>query len=132
MPKTLTPKLALTAVLALAFSGLTISAAPATNTVEINSRIIMRSNFPAFHGRVKSPNEACVDNRLVKLFKKKSLGGDRKLLGKTHTDEKGKWEVIVDPLSSGAYWAVVKQREEGTAGTTFVCLRDKSKRAVID
>ena len=46
MPKTLTPKLALTAVLALAFSGLTISAAPATNTVEINSRLIMRQTFP--------------------------------------------------------------------------------------
>ena len=131
MPKTLVPKLALTAVVALAFSGLTISAAPATNTVEIGSRIIMRPNFPAFHGRVKSPNDACVDNRLVKLFKKKRSGG-RKLLGKTHTDEVGKWEVIVDPLSSGSYRAVVKQRAEGTAGTIFVCRRDKSKRAVID
>ena len=131
MPKTLIPKLALTAVVALAFSGLTIGAAPATNTVEIGSRIIMRPNFPAFHGRVKSPNDACVDNRLVKLFKKKRSGG-RKLLGKTHTDEVGKWEVIVDPLSSGSYRAVVKQRAEGTAGTIFVCRRDKSKRAVID
>ncbi len=131
MPRTLIPKLALAAVIALAFSGLTISAAPATNTVEIGSRIIMRPNFPAFHGRVKSPNDACVDNRLVKLFKKKRSGG-RKLLGKTHTDEVGKWEVIVDPLSSGSYRAVVKQRAEGTAGTIFVCRRDKSKRAVVD
>ena len=131
MPKTLTRKLALTAVLALAFSGVTISAAPAANTVEIDSRIIMRQTFPAFHGKVKSHNEACVDNRLVKLFKKKRSGG-RKLLGKTHTDEEGKWEVIVDPLSSGVYRAIVKQRSEGTAGTTFVCLRDKSKRAVVD
>ena len=131
MPKTLTRKLALTAVLALAFSGLTISAAPATNTVEINSRLIMRPNFPAFHGRVKSPNNACEDNRLVKLFKKKRSGG-RKLLGKTHTDSAGHWEVIVDPLSSGVYRAVVKQRAEGTAGTIFVCLRDKSQRAVVD
>ena len=131
MPRTLIPKLALAAVIALAFSALTISAAPATNTVEIGSRIIMRPNFPAFHGRVKSPNDACVDNRLVKLFKKKRSGG-RKLLGKTHTDEVGKWEVIVDPLSSGSYRAVVKQRAEGTAGTIFICRRDKSKRAVVD
>ena len=92
MPKTLTPKLALAAVLALAFSGLAISAAPAKNTVEINSRIILRSNTPAFHGKVKSPKEACLDNRLVKLFKKKSNAGDRKLLGKTHTNENGKWD----------------------------------------
>jgi hypothetical protein len=40
--------------------------------------------------------------------------------------------VIVDPLSSGAYLAVVKQREEGTAGTIFVCLRDKSKIVGVD
>ena len=131
MPRTLTRKLALTAVLALVLSGLTISAAPATNTVEINSRLIMRPNFPAFHGRVKSPNNACVDNRLVKLFKKKRSGG-RKLLGKTHTDLEGKWEIIVDPLISGSYRAVVKERAEGTAGTTFVCLRDKSKLSVVD
>jgi hypothetical protein len=131
MPKSLTRKLALTAVLALVFAGLAISAAPATNTVEINSRIIMRETFPAFHGRVKSPNDACEDNRLVKLFKKKP-SRDRKLLGKTFTDEEGKWEIIVDPLTSASYRAVVKQREEGTAGTLFVCLRDKSKRVVVD
>ena len=131
MPKSLTRTLALTAVLALVFSGLAISAAPATNTVEINSRLIMRPNFPAFHGRVKSPNNACEDNRLVKLFKKKP-SRDRKLLGKTFTDEEGKWEIIVDPLSSASYRAVVKERSEGTAGTTFVCLRDKSKLAVVD
>lgn len=131
MSRTLAPKLVLTAVLALALSGLAISAAPARNTVEIDSEIIMRPNFPAFHGKVKSSNDACVENRLVKLFKKKRSGG-RRLLGETHTNSAGKWAVIVDPLSSGVYRAVVKQRSEGTAGTTFVCLRDKSQRAVVD
>ena len=131
MPSTLTPKLALAAILALVGSGLAISAANATNTVEIDSQIILRETFPAFHGKVTSSNEACVQNRLVKLFKKKRSGG-RKLLGKTHTDSAGRWEVIVDPLSSGVYRAVVKQRAEGTAGTIFVCLRDKSQRAVVD
>ena len=131
MPRMLTPKLALTAVLALAVSALAVTAAPATNTVEINSSVIMRQNFPAFHGKVKSSNEACVQNRLVKLFKKRRNGG-RGLLGKTHTNSDGKWKVIVDPLKSGVYRAVVKRRAEGTAGTTFVCLRDSSKRAVVD
>jgi hypothetical protein len=131
MSRTLTPMLVPTAVLALVFSGLAISAASAGNTVEIDSRIVMRPNSPAFHGRVQSSNDACVDNRLVKLFKKRR-NGDRKLLGKTHSDEEGKWDVIVDPLRSGAYRAVVKRREEGTAGTTFVCLSDKSQLAVID
>ena len=131
MSSTLTPKLALTAALALVFSGLAISAAPATNTVEIDSEIVMRTTFPAFHGKVKSSNDACIQNRLVKLFKKRRSGG-RRLLGETHTDLAGKWAVIVDPLSSGVYRAVVKQRSEGTAGTVFVCLRDKSRRAVVD
>ena len=126
-----TRNLAIAAGLTLAFGALTAGIAGATNTVQIDSTIKLRNNFPAFHGKVTSPNQACADNRLVKMFKKKRSGG-RKLLGKTHTDINGKWEVIVDPLSSGAYLAVVKQREEGTAGTIFVCLRDKSKIVGVD
>lgn len=131
MSRTHAPRLALIAVLALVVSGLAVATAPARNTVEIKSRIIMRTSFPAFHGKVKSPNDACVQNRVVKLFKKRRNGG-RRLLGKTHTNNDGKWKVIVDPLSSGAYRAVVKRRAEGTAGTVFVCLRDSSKLAVVD
>ncbi len=126
-----TRKLGLAAVLALAFSGATFGVAGATNTVEIDSQIVLRESFPAFHGKVKSSNAACTQDRRVKVFKKKRSGG-RKLLGKTQTDLNGKWEVIVDPLSSGAYLAVVKQRSEGTAGTVFVCLRDRSQVAVVD
>jgi hypothetical protein len=126
-----TRKLALAAVLALALGAVTAGVAGATNTVQIDSTIKLRNSFPAFHGKVTSSNQACAQNRLVKMFKKKRSGG-RKLLGKTHTDLNGKWEVIVDPLSSGAYLAVVKQREEGTAGTIFVCLRDKSKIVAVD
>jgi hypothetical protein len=102
MPIPLTRKLALIAGLALIYAALTISAAPATNTLKIKSTIVMRQHSPAFHGRVESPNHACVENRLVKLFRKRRNGGLR-LLGKTHSDGAGKWAVIVDRLSSGAY-----------------------------
>ena len=91
----------------------------------------MRETFPAFHGKVTSSNAACTQNRLVKLFKKRQNGG-RKVLGKTDTDLAGKWQVIVDPLKSGLYRSVVKQREEGTAGTIFVCARDKSQQVFVD
>ncbi len=131
MPSAVTPKLVLMAVLAVVVSGSAIGVAGATNTVEIDSEIVLRETFPAFHGKVKSSNVACTQGRLVKLFKKKRSGG-RRLLGKTHTDLAGKWQVIVDPLSSGVYRAVVKQRSEGTAGTIFTCLRDKSSRAIVD
>ena len=72
--------------------------------------------------------QACAQNRLVKMFKKRRNGG-RKLLGKTHTDVNGKWEISSTRSTPGVYLAVVKQREEGAAGTIFVCLRDKSKIA---
>jgi hypothetical protein len=131
MPTKRTRKLALAAVLALGVSGLASTGAGAGNVVEIDSEIVMRETFPAFHGKVKSSNPACTQDRLVKLFKKRRNGG-RKLLGKTRTDLAGKWQVIVDPLSSGLYRSVVKQREEGTAGTIFVCARDKSQRVFVD
>lgn len=56
MSRTLSPKLALTAVLAPAISSLAVTAAPETNTVEV-SRIIIRQAFPALHGKVMSSND---------------------------------------------------------------------------
>ena len=39
---------------------------------------------------------------------------------------KGKWKVS-RPAEPGAYYARVKRRAEGAAGTIFVCSRDRSK-----
>lgn len=105
--------------------------AGAGQTVELNSQVKIRNNFPAFHGKVKSQNAACTEQRRVKLFKQRRNGG-RKLLGFDQTDNDGKWFVEVDPLKSGAYFAVAKRREEGTAGTIFVCLRAKSRTLAVD
>jgi hypothetical protein len=66
-----------------------------------------------------------------KLYRTTAAGG-RVLLGRDRTNAAGKWEVIVDPLTSGAYHAVVRRRSEGAAGTIFVCLRDRSKTVVVD
>jgi len=115
---------ALIAVPAVAFAG-------AGQTVELNSQVKIRNNFPAFHGKVKSQNAACAEQRRVKLFKQRRNGG-RKLLGFDQTDDDGKWFVEVDPLRSGAYFAVAKRREEGTAGTIFVCLRARSRTLAVD
>ena len=83
MSSTLPRKLAVAAVLALGVSALATTGAGAGNIVEIDSEIVMRETFPAFHGKVTSSNAACTQNRLVKLFKKRQNGG-RKVLGKTH------------------------------------------------
>jgi hypothetical protein len=99
--------------------------------VEVESKVKIKEEFPAFHGKVKAENMACIDNRLVKLFKEKR-NGDRKLLGKDRTDAAGKWEVLVDPLKSGAYWAVVKRFEDATAGPIYDCQKAKSKVVAVD
>jgi hypothetical protein len=105
--------------------------AMATQTVHISSEIKLRNHAPAFHGRIVSDNDACEQGRSVKMFKQKRNGG-KKLLGVTTSDLEGKWQVLVDPLSSGAYFAVAQRREEGTAGTIFVCDRAKSRIVAVD
>jgi hypothetical protein len=98
--------------------------------VKIKSEITMADNFPAFHGRVKAKNDACVGQRKVKLFKKRKDDGKR-LLGTDVTSKKGKWKVVVNPLKNGDYYAVVKKKKEGTAGTIYVCKKDRSPTAHI-
>src|SRR4051794_19270467 len=100
--------------------------AAATQTVHIQSEIKLRNHAPAFHGRITSSNSACEEIRSVKMFKLRR-NGSKKLLGETTSDLEGKWTVLVDPLKSGAYFAVAQTREEGTAGTIFVCDRAKSR-----
>ena len=122
------------ALMALATAGLVaLVAVPAfaAQTVHITSEIKLRNNAPAFHGRIVSDNDACEAARSVKLFKERRNGG-KKLLGATTSDLEGKWQVLVDPLSSGAYFAVAQKREEGTAGTVFVCDRAKSRIVAVD
>jgi hypothetical protein len=122
------------ALMALATAGLVaLVAVPAlaAQTVHITSEIKLRNNAPAFHGRIVSDNDACEQSRSVKLFKERRNGG-KKLLGTTTSDLEGKWQVLVDPLSSGAYFAVGQKREEGTAGTVFVCDRAKSRIVAVD
>jgi hypothetical protein len=127
MKRALTLTMAAAAMLALAAT----VPAMATQTVHIQSETKIRNHAPAFHGRITSPNSACEEGRSVKLFKERRNGG-KKLLGTTISDLDGKWAVLVDPLSSGAYFAVAQKREEGTAGTIFVCDRAKSRFVAVD
>jgi hypothetical protein len=115
------------AALATAFAAVP---ALATNVVKIDSKVTISAHAPAFHGRVKSDNHACETGRKVKLFKRRH--GPDHLLGHDETNHKGRWQVGVNPLSSGAYYAKVTRREEGTAGTIYVCRRDRSRTRVVD
>ena len=90
---------------ALATAAVAAIPALATNVVKIDSKV--RISHHARHG----PDH---------------------VLGHDETNHNGGWKVHVDPISSGAYYARVTRREEGAAGTIFVCRRDRSKTVVVD
>jgi hypothetical protein len=126
-PRTQLRRLALVATVS---GALTLGAAvPAGADMPFISKIRLKESFPAFHGLVKSDSDGCVANREVRLFKERRNGED-KVLGKTRTMADGKWEILVDPLKSGVYYAKVNQA--GTEETGITCLPDTSKKAVVD
>ena len=103
----------------------------ATQVVRHPSRVTISEKAPAFHGRVKSNAHPCVQQRKVKLFRAKSHGPDT-LLGRDHTNNHGRWQVDVNPLKSGAYYAKVSRRSDGTAGTIHICVKDRSRIVPVD
>jgi len=126
----MTLRLALAAACA-ALLGIAATALAQGETVEIQTEVILRNTAPAFHGKVKADNENCVEDRKVKMFKKKRSGG-KKLLGTDHAANSGKWKVPFDKLTSGAYFALAPKVEEGTAGTIYECVKAKSVVIPID
>ena len=91
----------------------------------------IRESFPAFHGKVGAENETCEGPRPVKLYERKR-SGERKLLGKTTADLEGRWQILVDPLKSGAYFATAPEHRLLSGGESFLCLRAKSETVVVD
>ncbi|MEK6278549.1 MAG: hypothetical protein AABM29_11120 [Actinomycetota bacterium] len=89
----------------------------------------MSETFPAFHGKLHSPNGFCEDGRRVKLFKQRF--GEDKMLGKDRTADNGHWKVAVEKnLSSGVYYA--KAPAYGSASLGIQCKPDMSRIAVVD
>jgi hypothetical protein len=106
---------------AAALTGLAAAMALGTVTKRIDSKVTLSANNP-FHGRVTSKKHPCEVKRTVKIFNQKP--GPDGLFGRTKTDKQGKWSKPAMP--NGKFYAVVKRREEGTAGTIFVCKSDQS------
>jgi hypothetical protein len=106
-------------------SVLAVTAAEATRTVTIASHISIKSNMLTFSGRVTSPNAACEAGRKVTLYR---TNGN--VLGSTTTNTSGHWKITAQGsagITLGHFFAKVKQRSEGTAGTIYVCKAAKSK-----
>ena len=118
-------------MVALSFAAvaLTMGTADATRTVRIASHISIKSNELNFSGKVTSPNSACKSGRHVSLYKRVSGGSGRERVGVSVTGASGKWHVRVSGsagISMAHFYAKVRQRSEGTAGTIFVCKSARS------
>lgn len=111
------------AAVAVAAVFLALGVADATRTVRIASHISIKSNGLAFSGKVTSPNAACKGNRSVSLYRRLS-GGHRQRMGVFVTGTSGRWHITVSGfagVSMSRFYAKVRRRSEGTAGTIFVC-----------
>jgi hypothetical protein len=96
-----------------------VTAADATRTVTIASHISISGKVLTFSGKVSSPNTACQSGRKVTLYR---TNGN--VLGSTTTGSSGHWKIKASGsagISLGHFYAKVKRRSEGTAGTIYVC-----------
>jgi hypothetical protein len=126
------PRMTWIAVVTTAAVALTAATADATRTVRIASRITIESHELHFHGKVKSENAGCRDARHVSLYRVLS-DGHRQRVGVFVTGPSGKWHITVSGfagVSMAHFYAKVKQRKEGTAGTIFVCKSADSERTL--
>jgi len=101
-----------------------LTAAQATRTVRIASHISIKGKELTFSGRVTSRNAACERGRKVTLHR---TNGN--VLGSTTTNSTGRWKITASGsagISLGHFFATVKRRAEGTAGTIFVCKAARS------
>ena len=117
--------LALGLAIALALSAGT---ALGTQVVKIRSKVTIAEQALRFHGKVVSPKAACEQGRKVKL--KRETAGKDQVMGTSTTDAQGRWEVQISGfagVSLSHFYARVRRRAEGTAGTIFVCRPDKSR-----
>ena len=105
------------------------SSAGATRRVTITSHVTIQGKGLRFTGKVTASKSPCKANRRVTLYRKLSNGSSTALLSTT-TSASGSWKITV-PGSAGItmsrFYASAKKRNEGTAGTIYVCAAATSK-----
>lgn len=116
-------------------AALLAAAVPASGsrTVKIPSRVTIASAGTLMHGHVRSPNHACVVDRRVKL-KRVISGGPDQVMGTATTNAHGRWRIRLSGfagISLAHFYARVRRRAEGAAGTIFVCRPDRSREVMI-
>jgi hypothetical protein len=118
---------ALLGVLAVSAGTSGAVAQPPSRAGKAKSTVTISSRVPAFNGTVKSGSASCVSGRRVELFRR-SGGGGANRLGSDRTNSGGRWQVGVDPLQAGAYYAKVKPK----SGGSVACRGARSEIVVVD
>jgi hypothetical protein len=113
---------ALLAVLAIAVAAALLPAL-AAGAGKDSTKIVVSLKFPAFHGKLASPRNACLGSRTVKMYRQKS--GKKRQLGKDTSEDNGKWAIPVGKnLASGSYYATVAKRGNCKAAKSQVLTID--------
>lgn len=111
------------------------AATPAPAGDVSDTQVKIRDTAPAFHGKVKSDNPFCVNNRKVKLLYRKRPGAPKRKLGADRANSNGRWAVTEASdgfiLKSGLYWAKVN-RIRFEEGAPMTCRGDSSTKVFVD
>jgi hypothetical protein len=121
--------MAIASGIAAPFAGGHVGATP--RAAEHRTSVKLSSKFPAFSGRVSSGFQRCVSHRRVELYRKGN-GGEPKRLGRDRSKSSGHWEVRVDNVKSGAYYALAKPRSVGSGSKRSICKAGRSPVVVVD
>ena len=100
---------------------------PALADARYGSEITVANELPRLPRRGELLDRLCVENRKVVLYGEVPGPDDR--LGKTRSNERGRWKIEVEPMS-GAFYA--KARRGGSASLGIVCRKAVSKPVIID
>jgi hypothetical protein len=119
--------LAIAAVLALAATAVT--AAGPGETVKVKSEVTLGAS--GYQGKVKSPNQNCVGERIV-VLKQKGNG----VLSRVESKANGNWKADLEALNENIkipakVYAEVKPSTQATAGPIYKCLGAVSKTVEI-
>jgi hypothetical protein len=108
--------------------------ASAGDVATFPTRVTMSKQAPAFHGKVKSDEDMCIEDRKVKLLRRRRSGRPYRLLGTDRAKPNGRW-AIKEPreftLTSGIYIARAPRDIVHTPVAT-VCAKDASRKIVVD
>ena len=113
---------------ALVLAAVFAATATASRVVRIPSQVTIAAKELTFHGKVLSGNRACEPGRRVKLLR--VFPGRDEVVGRTRSNIHGVWAITPQGtagISLARFYAKVRRRAEGAAGTIYVCRADQSR-----